>query len=684
MKGKHAKLTARKRTLAKRMLALCFVVVLLCSVLLPVFATEPLQSIAETEMTTEAAAELTPETTDTESIPELESTEVDLPEDEQSEEVAEEIPEETVSDTLPLEGMSDVNMDELDLDEGDEWLDAETGDAAEFAIDTYASQPRTTDFTFAVENAEVVYVHYDSTISATEAGNLEFESVTGPFTTDWDHQYDNYWVFFVKPKKNYMVTGIGATGYDASYRNDIYSVDGNYTNIRTYPGIDALVERAKGLGYVGLFGYSRKRGNNTTFDSADVSVIGEQPPITVEAVSDKTENVKPDDLLTFTVTITPGHTAGLSSTGYTGRETVEDVVIESLVINGVDYKDSCTVLVANADGTYTTTVLYTATRSDCNAGLVKLDVTASVDYKVKLNAKDEDNVETDATIESSATAECLIAPKSQVRYLTYIENAPASYPEELDEYPVDSRNYYVDDPVTVDTDYPGKTVADPENNGIWTFDGWYLDELPVTEATMTEDGLVFEGTWRFKRTTSSFTVGKSVRGNMADPDYEFSFAITVKDADGTPLDFQLDGVKETGMAYFTLKDGEELPLTQVPVGATILITEMDAEGYKVNAQLDAEYLSTDWQEDGGSFTFTVAQPAVQTYATYAADDEETSLVLLSAVDGGELAEGSKVTILNKRELPVPTGVSLDAMPYLLLLTFSGAGMLTLRLRRREE
>lgn len=39
MKGKHAKNTANKQKLAKRMLALCFAVVFLCSCVLPVFAT---------------------------------------------------------------------------------------------------------------------------------------------------------------------------------------------------------------------------------------------------------------------------------------------------------------------------------------------------------------------------------------------------------------------------------------------------------------------------------------------------------------------------------------------------------------------------------------------------------------------------------------------------------------------
>lgn len=697
MKGKHAKDAVAEQKYARRLFALCFAVVFLCSCLLPVFASGPLlneppaESVETTIDIEKAEADSVVEEETPDSIPEADSTEEEAAESEAASDettsstadTAEDIPEEPEVDELPSEDLSEELPDEISWEDTTDF--EEVSDAEVFAADAYASKPRSTDFTFSVENAEVVYVHYDSSISATEAGNLTFESVTGPFTTDWDHSYNNYWVFFVKPDENYMVTGIGASGYDASYRNDIYSVNGSYSRISHYPGIAALVERAKALGYVGMFGYSRNATDNTSFTSADVTVTGEQPPITVEAVSDKTENVRPDDALTFTVTITPGHTAGTSSTGYTGRETVEDITIESLIINGVDYKDSCTPLVANGDGTYTTTIPYTATREDCNAGLVKMEVTASVDYKVKLNTRDSDEatVDTDATIESSATVECLIAPKSQVRYVTTIEDAPASYPEELDEHPTDNNTYYEGELVTVDTTYPGKTVVDAENGGVWTFDGWYLGEDKVTEAEMTQTGLVFEGVWRFKKMTSSFTVEKSVRGNMADPDQEFPFSITVRDADGNPLEFQLDGVLQTGTAYFTLKDGEDIPLTQVPTGATVIITETDAEGYRVNAMLDTEYLNLNWQDDGGIFAFTVAQPSTQTFS---AEDEDIGLVLLSAANDGELVEGSVVTVINKKELQVPTGVATDTAPYLLLfiLTGAGAGRLLLHRRRFED
>lgn len=647
MKGKHAKNAVTEPKYEKRLFAFCLALVFLCSCLLPVFASEP------------QLTEMLPESVVLETEPDS---------------VAEEEPDSTEPETEPEEDeLSDESVPEEPI-----FLLEETPESALYAAS--ASRPRTTDFTFAVENAEVVYVHYDSTMNA---ATLEFEPVTGPFTTDWDHRYNNYWVFFVKPAENYMVTGIGASGYDDSYRNDIYSVNGNYSNIRNYPGIDGLVERAKSLGYVGMFGYSLNASNNMAFTSADVTVTGEQPPISVEAVSDKTENVRPDDALNFTVTITPGHTAGTSSTGYTGRETVEQVTIESLIINGVDYKDSCTPLVENADGTYTTTIPYTATRADCNAGLVKLDVTASVDYKVKLNTKDADEatVDTDATIESSATAECLIAPKSQVRYITHVEDAPVNYPEELDEHPTDSNTYYEGELVPVDTTYPGKTVTDLENGGVWTFDGWYLGEDQVTEAEMTQDGLVFEGVWRFQKTTSSFRVEKSVRGNMADPEQEFPFSLTVRDAEGTPLEFQLNGQPESGTAFFTLKDGEDVMLTGVPVGAAVVITETDAEGYRVNAQLDSVYLSPDWQTDGGNFGFTVAQPDIQTLT---AESGEIGLVLMSASNPDELTEGSVVTIINKKELPVPTGIMLDTAPYLLLFLFTGAGTLYLLLRKRRS
>ena len=64
MKGKHAKNTANKQKLAKRMLALCFAVVFLCSCVLPVFATGSSlltdalrEAVEETAASTDATTE---------------------------------------------------------------------------------------------------------------------------------------------------------------------------------------------------------------------------------------------------------------------------------------------------------------------------------------------------------------------------------------------------------------------------------------------------------------------------------------------------------------------------------------------------------------------------------------------------------------------------------------------------
>lgn len=566
---------------------------------------------------------------------------------------------------------------------------------------TTALDPRTTNFTFSITDADVIYVHYDSTMAESDVEKLTFNTVTTGFTTNWDHAYDNYWLFFVKPDDNYMVTGIGASGTSADYRNDIYSVDGDYSKIANYPGIEELVKRAKALGYVGMFGYSRKSTDGSSFTSADIKVVGEQPPITVKAVSDKTENVKPGDELEFTVTITPGHTDGKASTGYTAREDVIRATIESLMINGVDYKDFCTELVPHyaANGKtieyYTTTVKYTATRQDCNNGLVKLDVDASVDYNVKLNAQDNDTVKTEATIRSSASTECLIAPQSQVRYIVNIADKFATYPDALEVVPTDTGDYYSGEWVSIktttdDSTYPydGKTVDDLENGGVWTFDGWYLGDNKVTTgATMTDDGLVFEGVWRFTKTMSAFNIAKVVTGNIGDLDGEYSFTITVKDANDQGLDFKLNDAVHSGNATFTLKNGQSIPLTSVPMGAIITITETGADGYKVNATFDTtigdsiKYLGG-WQDDGGTFTFTVAQSSVQTLSLD--DDDEAALVLMTAVNGGEIAEGNTITIVNNKEIPVPTGVILDTLPYILMLAAVGGGAIAFFLRKRHH
>lgn len=230
-----------------------------------------------------------------------------------------------------------------------------------------------------------------------------------------------------------------------------------------------------------------------------------------------------------------------------------------------------------------------------------------------------------------------------------------------------------------------------EKNGIlYRFNGWY-DEAgqkvdswgyQPKEAEL-KDGVVnFYA--HYVREDTAFTIEKQVTGNMADFDEEFDFTITVQDSEKKDLTFKLDGAECTGKQNFKLKNGESVSLTDVPVGATITIQEKDATGYLTSAKLGNSYVGEQNQQDGGRFSFIVAEA---TTATQTMDDDEVGLMLLSLdddVDTESATAGQKILVINSKDLEVPTGVILDTLPYVLMLIAVGGGVVAFFLRKRHH
>ena len=230
-----------------------------------------------------------------------------------------------------------------------------------------------------------------------------------------------------------------------------------------------------------------------------------------------------------------------------------------------------------------------------------------------------------------------------------------------------------------------------EKNGIlYRFNGWY-DEAgqkvdswgyQPKEAEL-KDGVVnFYA--HYVREDTAFTIEKQVTGNMADFDEEFDFTITVQDSEKKDLTFKLDGAECTGEQNFKLKNGKSVSLTDVPVGAKITIQEKDATGYLTSAKLGNSYVGKQNQQDGGTFSFTVAEAAT---ATQTMDDDEVGLMLLSLdddVDTESATAGQKILVINSKDLEVPTGVILDTLPYVLMLIAVGGGVVAFFLRKRHH
>ena len=193
------------------------------------------------------------------------------------------------------------------------------------------TEPDTSAYTFTVtpnlSNVDVVYFAYHTTADVANAQFISASNGNAISIPNFSYHQPGYIVFFVKPSSNHLLVNAKGSG-----NNDVYSVQAavnntsNLGNIAGYPGIAALIQKANALGYIGVLGFSRAAGDTNSM-SHTITQAGQSPDITVTAASNKTENVKPGDNLTFTVTITPGKLEGSSAE-------VKDVTVESLKVNG--------------------------------------------------------------------------------------------------------------------------------------------------------------------------------------------------------------------------------------------------------------------------------------------------------------------------------------------------------------
>ena len=247
----------------------------------------------------------------------------------------------------------------------------------------------------------------------------------------------------------------------------------------------------------------------------------------------------------------------------------------------------------------------------------------------------------------------------------------------------------------------------------WVFDGWYPENDagtgPDETAAITkwpykvsEDELTNYGGDRvvnfyahYKKATSNVTITKQVTGLLGDTNKEFAFnvSITQNGTVCTGVTAKKGDQTVSDLTNFTLKHNETVTLENVPIGATIKVTEVTpGEHYTVSA---TGHGAEQNGRDNVAFTYVAAANTAT-----ASDADEADLMLLSmdedtavdadgdavAYDSGIKVDNNRIIVTNRATLIPDTGVLLDTLPYIVILAVvaGGVALLMLRKHRKED
>lgn len=198
----------------------------------------------------------------------------------------------------------------------------------------------------------------------------------------------------------------------------------------------------------------------------------------------------------------------------------------------------------------------------------------------------------------------------------------------------------------------------------------------------------------YKKNTTDVTITKEVKGLLGDTQKNFTFNVSITTKDGKVYSNDVTAKKGNDtvpLTNFTLKHNETVTLENVPIGATITVTESaPGEHYNVSATGHS-----DEQNGRDNVTFTYVAVA---NTTTAGNADEAELMLLSmdedtavdadgdavAYDSGIEVDNNQIIVTNHCGLLPDTGVLLDTLPYIVILAVVAGGGILLMLRKRRK
>lgn len=271
--------------------------------------------------------------------------------------------------------------------------------------------------------------------------------------------------------------------------------------------------------------------------------------------------------------------------------------------------------------------------------------------------------------------------------------------------------------VLVTYDYEYKTT---DNGGIDTDDTNYglktevvLSAGSVTDNVTDNNGLQYEGNKDYKLDTftnkydvNTLTVQKKVTGNLGDKENEFKIKVTFNSTKPVLSDIAISGGSDTNVdkaitgmvdSYTTaggktttlgewtkvksedvvtgyttsveiyLADTDTITFSNIPVGVTYVVEEDDV--HLANG--------TTIDKDDVNIDYTV------TYAGETVDNESANTARKAS---GTIAkdEADSVTVSNEKSTTVETGITLDSVPYIVMLAVAACGMVVFMTKKRHE